>query len=120
MRGEMGLAKELAKAFEWYKKSHEAGHASGTSCLGRCYLLGDGVPKCFARANTLLSEAAGRGSKAACCTLGRSYADGLRGFPKDETMARRYYSRVASAAIDDCTDGGKEHAATWLREHPAA
>jgi hypothetical protein len=38
----------------------------------------------------------------------------------DETMARRYYSMVASAAIDDLIDGGKEEAAKWLREHPAA
>jgi len=35
-------------------------------------------------------------------------------------MARRYYSMVASAAIDDCSDAAKEEAATWLREHPAA
>ena len=25
-----GLAKDLAKAFEWYEKSHEAGHTTGT------------------------------------------------------------------------------------------
>jgi hypothetical protein len=34
-------------------------------------------------------------------------------------MARRYYSMVASATIDDYT-AAKEKAATWLREHPAA
>jgi TPR repeat protein len=72
------------------------------------------------RANTLLSDAAGRGSKRACCILGLSYADGHWGFPKDEKMARRYYSMVASAAIEDCTAAATEKAATWLREHPAA
>ena len=118
--GEKGLAKDLAKAFEWYEKSHEAGDASGTCCLGTCYLVGMGVPECQSRANTLLSEAAGRGSKLACCTLGRAYGDGLWGFPKDEKMARRYYSMVASAAIHDLTGDAKEEAATWLREHPAA
>jgi TPR repeat protein len=65
-------------------------------------------------------DAAGRGSKGACIILGDAYADGLWGFPKDETMARRYYSMVASASIDDCTAANKEEAATWLREHPAA
>ena len=118
--GLKGLAKDEAKAFEWYEKSHEAGHASGTGCLGVCYLLGYGVPKCFARANTLLSEAAGRGSTYACYQLGRAYAHGLWGFPKDEKMARRYYSMVASASLDDLTGNAKEDAATWLRAHQAA
>ena len=118
--GEKGLAKDLAKAFEWHKKSHEAGDARGTAALARCYLAGKGVPKCPMRANTLLMDAAGRGSQYACCILGRAYAEGDWGFPKDETMARRYFSMVASAAIDDCSDAAKEKAATWLREHPAA
>ena len=118
--GKKGLAKDKAKAFDWFEKSHEAGYASGTGALGRCYLNGNGVPKCFARANTLLSEAAWRGSKNACYNLGLAYAKGCLGFPKDEKMARRYYSMVASASIENCADVGKENAATWLREHPAA
>ena len=118
--GQRGLAKDVAKAFEWYEKSHEAGDASGTGALGVCYLVGEGVPKCLARGATLLSEAAGRCSKKACHNLGFVYADGRLGFPKDEKMARHYYSMVASAAIEDCTDANKEKAATWLREHPAA
>jgi hypothetical protein len=119
-RGEKGLAKDEAKALEWYKKSHEAGHASGTVGLAWCYLEGTGVPKCLVRGAMLMGDAAGRGSKRACYILGLAYAKGPWGFPKDETMARRYYSMVASAAIDDLTDGGKEIAAKWLREHPAA
>ena len=83
-------------------------------------MVGEGVPKCPMRANTLLSDAAGRDSKAACFNLGLAYADGLWGFPKDETMARRYYSMVASASIENCSVPNKEKAATWLREHPAA
>ena len=118
--GLKGLAQDDAKTFEWYEKSHEAGHASGTGGLGWCYLHGVGVPKCPMRANTLLMDAAGRGSKYACSILGDAYADGDWGFPKDEKMARRYFSMVASAAINDCDDEGKEKAATWLREHPAA
>jgi TPR repeat protein len=118
-RGQKGLAKDLAKAFEWYEKSHEAGNATGTAGLATCYLVGKGVPKCQSRANTLMSQGAERGSKNACCNLGNAYADGLWGFPKDEKMARRYYSMMASASIEDCKDAGKEEAATWLREHPA-
>jgi TPR repeat protein len=117
--GQKGLAKDFAKAFEWYEKSHEAGNSSGTGGLGECYLHGDGVPKCPMRGATLLSQAAEHGSKAACCNLGRAYAKGIWGFPKNEKMARRYYSMVASASIDDYT-AAKEKAATWLREHPIA
>ena len=119
MLGQKGLAKDAAKAFEWYEKSHEAGDPSGTGALGGCYLDGAGVPKCPMRGATLLSQAAERGSKRACYDLGRAYAAGLWGFPKDEKMARRFYSMVASASIEDCT-AAKENAATWLREHPAA
>jgi TPR repeat protein len=118
--GTKGLAKDEAKAFEWYEKSHEAGNSSGTCSLGWCYLEGNGVPKCPMRASTLMSQAAERGRKVACCTLGLAYAKGDWGFPKDEKMARRYYSMVASASIDDCSDDAKEEAAKWLREHPAA
>jgi len=118
--GEMGLAKDLAKAFEWYKKSHEAGDASGTGGLGWCYVVGAGVPKCPMHGAILIGDAAGRGSKVACYNLGDAYAEGIWGFPKDETMARRYYSMVASAALKDCSDDAKEEAATWLRAHPAA
>jgi TPR repeat protein len=121
-RGQKGLAEDDAKAFEWFEKSHEAGYASGTGGLGVCYLegTGHGVPKCLVRASTLLMDAAGRGSKVACYHLGDKYAKGLAGFPKDEKMARRYYSMVASAAIDDLTDAYIEEVATWLREHAAA
>eukprot|EP00900_Chrysochromulina_parva_P001898 jgi/Chrpa1/11709/Chrysochromulina_OHIO_Genome00022834-RA len=118
--GEKGLAKDLAKAFEWYEKSHEAGYATGTVGLAECYLVGLGVPVCLARANTLMGQAAEHGSKCACLLLGMAYVNGLLGFPKDEKMARRYFSMVASAAIDDCPNEGKEGAAKWLREHPAA
>lgn len=119
--GLKGLAIDEAKAFEWYKMSHEAGFAGGTGGLGRCYIFGDGVSECPVRGSTLLGDAAGRGSKAACYTLGRSYAEGISGFPTDEKMARQYYSMMASATISDCyvTEGiAQERIANkWLREH---
>jgi len=115
--GDKGLAEDKAKAFKWFEKSYEAGDLSGTGCLGRCYLMGKGVPACLTRGVTVMSEAATRGSKSACFILGYAYGGGLNGFPYDENMARRYYSMVASASIDDCLPVSKEEAATWLREH---
>ena len=117
--GRKGLAEDVAKAFEWFEKSHEAGYASGTGCLGECYLDGAGVPKCPMRGAVLIGRSAERGSKKACYNLGRAYAEGVWGFPEDEKMARQYYSMVASAENDDCADASKEEAATWLLAHPA-
>jgi len=104
LHGQKGLAKDHAKAFEWLSKSHEAGDASGTGELGGCYLFGWGVSKCPMRANTLLSSAAEPGSKMACANLGHRYANGLQGFPKDLELARRYYSMVATASVQDLSD----------------
>ncbi|KOO32291.1 sel1 domain protein repeat-containing protein [Chrysochromulina tobinii] len=118
--GQKGLAQDKAKAVEWYEKSHEAGHANGTVGLAWCYLHADGVPKCLVRGAMLMGQAAEHGSKYACYILGIAYAEGICGFPEDEKMARRYFSMVASASNDDCSDEEKEQAATWLRERPAA
>ena len=65
----------------------------------------------------LLAEAAGRGSAVACVTLGNAFASGRWNAPKDEHMARRWFSKVAHATIKD--DSAREIAAQWLREHPA-
>lgn len=119
--GLKGLAIDEDKAFEWYKKSHEAGFAGGTGGLGRCYIFGDGVPECPVRGSTLLGEAAGRGSKAACYTLGNCYAEGISGVPTDKNMARQYYLMMARATINDCHVKEeivqKRIADNWLREH---
>ena len=117
--GLQGLGKDAAKAAEWYKKSDEAGDASGTCGLGRCYLYGTGVSQCHSRAAVLLGDAARAGSQNACLYLGRCFADGSYGFPKDKEMARRYYSMVTSALVKDSGDSFKEEAAAWLQAHPA-
>jgi len=119
MFGRKGLAEDEAKAFEWYSKSHEAGHASGTGELGRCYLLGFGVERWPMRGLTFLAEAAGRGSKLACYCLGILYAEGAFNFPKDLKLARCYYSMVATASTNDVAPDAIAEAATWVREHPA-
>lgn len=39
--------------------------------------------------------------------LSQTYADVFWGFPKDEKTARRYFSMVATASIEDCSDVDK-------------
>ena len=118
-RGQKGLAKDEAKAFEWFTRSHEAGDAIGTSLLGTCYLYGGGIEPSHTTAVSLYTEAALGGSKGACGRLGTCYAKGINGFPKDLKLARRWYSMVATASFPDLDDDGIEQAAAWLRDHPA-
>lgn len=118
-RGEKGLPRDPAKAFDWFFKSHEAGNVTGTSGLGNSYLIGMGVEKCTALGIMHLTEAAHRGSKAACCILGSAFSKGIRGFPKDMTQARRWFSMVAVASVNDAIINAEEFAANFLRENPA-
>ena len=118
--GKKGLAQDDAKAFEWYTKSHEAGNASGTSQLGQCYLEeGWGVERSVPTAFMYLTIGAMNGSKRACSELGETHADGLHGARKNIKLAREWYSKVATAPLDDLADNYIEKAAAWVREHPA-
>ena len=92
---------------------------SGTGQLGWCYLYGRGIEKCLVRATAFLTEGALGGSKSSCYNLGIRYANGSNGFPKDLKMARRYYSMVATASVDDMSPDTIAKAAAWVREHPA-
>lgn len=118
--GTHDMAKDKARALEWYRRADAAGSARGTNRLGVYIAHGLGGATRSAHAGAvLMGEAAGRGSQDACHHLGRAFADGSWGFPKDEQMARRYYSKVVDAAIDDGLPDALETAAKWLREHPA-
>ena len=121
MVGSKGLLKDEAKAFEWFSKSHEAGCATGTNMLGRCYLLGWGVEPCNLTAMSFTTEAASRGSQLGCFNLGRLFAGDvpIDGWTKNVRIARRWYSEVATASVKDASDGIIEKAAAWLRTHEA-
>lgn len=116
--GLCSVDKDLAKGFEWFQKSDDAGDAGGTAGLGVCYLLGNGVAANMALAVTHLTRAAEQGSKRAAYELADCFTAGVHGFPKDAKEARRWYTKVASGSINDLTDEYIGKAAAWLRDHP--
>ena len=116
--GKHGLEQDYAKAFEWSQKSHDAGHASGTSILGDCYLAGRGVEKHVAFGMQLKTSAAKDGSAAACCELGDWFAEGDYVLPKNMSEARRWYSKVASCALNDIAQADREEAAPVAEKSP--
>jgi serine/threonine-protein kinase len=95
----LGLLAERAghpdSAAAWYQRA-------GTDVDAQVHLAqllddGSGVAKDVARATTLLSDAAGRGSLVAQRTLGDRYTRGLAGLPRDDAKAATWYGGAASA-----------------------
>lgn len=69
--------RNLAVAFEYYKKAAEGGSADAKCCLGVCYYLGEGTITDQAKARKWLREAAEAGNKAARTTLYLWYRNSL-------------------------------------------
>jgi len=112
--GKHGLKKNVAIAAEWFAKSHDAGEASGTACLGYCYVTGQGGMKNTAYGAVLLTEAACKGSKFAAYFLGICFAEGKFDFPKYPKQARRWYTTVGRATVNDLSSADQSKAARWL------
>ena len=115
-----GLPKDATQALAWFRRADAAGHAGGTGALGVFIAAGYGGATASAhKGAALMAEAAGRGSQMACANLGKAFAEGHWGFPKDPAMARRWYLKVAGASIKDAGDHNTVEVAQWLRDHPA-
>jgi TPR repeat protein len=64
--------------------------------LAQLFDDGSGVSRDVARATTLLSDAAGRGSVVARRALGDRYTRGLAGLPRDDAKAATWYTGAAT------------------------
>ena len=111
--------REFDKAFKWIEQSHDTGYAGGTAALGLCFLNGQGVKQDRVHGLVLMAEAAILGSQNARLNLGKYYALGFDGYPRDVKQARRWYSTVAKGTIDDIEADGLEEARAWLAEEDA-
>ncbi len=79
-------------AFEFYRKSHEAGHSVGTVNLATLYAKGLGVEVDFDQAKKLFSQAANEGNLRAIRNLGYMYESGS-GVTRDLEKAEALYKQ---------------------------
>ena len=107
------MAKDRAKAVEWYRKAAEQGNASAQNALGNCYLSGNGVTKDYAKAVEWYRKAAEQGNATAQNSLGICYYDG-NGVTKDYAKAVEWYTKAAEQGhvwgqdnLGDCYYSGK-------------
>ena len=89
-----GVAKDEAKAFEWYAKAAKQNHDKAAFEVGFAYLRGAGVSKDYDKAMTWLSTAADYNNVRAYYFLGTMYEKGS-GVPVDLEKALRWYTRAS-------------------------
>lgn len=89
-----GVAKDAAKAVEWFRKAAEAGSAKGQAALGWMYDDGEGVARDAAKAAEWYRKSAEQGNRFAQLTLGLKYTSG-DGVSKDAAKAAEWYRKAA-------------------------
>ena len=57
------------------------------------------------------------GSQSGCLRMGRYFAKGLHGLPKDAKQATKWYRKMQTCTTGTATDSAKQEAAAWLRAH---
>ncbi len=92
------VAKDAAKAEEWYLKSAKAGNRQAEFNLGLMYLNGDGVTQDLAAAKRLLTHAADAGDVRAAFQLGTMFYKGTD-VPQDFTKAYEFFLKAAMGGL---------------------
>ncbi|MBQ1258482.1 MAG: SEL1-like repeat protein, partial [Clostridia bacterium] len=90
--------KDPALAFEWYKKSSDAGYAPATYALGWCFKKGIGTEKDLKKAFSFYKLSAEMGYSYAENALGVCYHNG-EGIEKDLKEAVKRYKKAADGGI---------------------
>ena len=90
--------KDPALAFEWYKKSSDAGYAPATYALGWCFKKGIGTEKDLKKAFSFYKLSAEMGYSYAENALGVCYHNG-EGVEKDLKEAVKRYKKAADGGI---------------------
>ena len=117
-KGTRGLKKDLTQSFMWLKRAADLKDAYALRTCGIAYLKGEGVEQSNIRGCSMLSVAAGMGSEHACGILGFANAEGRYGFDKNPQEATLWFREMQTSDLRDSSEGGREEAAAWLREHP--
>jgi TPR repeat protein/serine/threonine protein kinase len=101
-----GVAQDCQKAFYWYTKAAEQGHAVAQFSLGNCYYNGSGVAQDCQKAFYWYTKAAEQGHAVAQLGLGNCYYNGF-GVAKDYKKAVYWYTKAAEQghAVAQCSLG---------------
>jgi len=116
--GDQGLKKDMTQAFTWLKRAADLKNVGGLTNCGVAYLTGKGVERSDSRGLIMLSAAATLGSEHACGILGRANAEGRHGLEKNPQEATRWYREMQKCNYRYSSEGYRERAAAWLRDHP--
>eukprot|EP00977_Amphora_coffeiformis_P015318 scaffold4510_cov183-Amphora_coffeaeformis.AAC.3 len=117
-KGMGGLRKDLKVAYQWCKKSHDAGSCYGTFRMGYHLVYGYGVEKRVTEGMMYVLMAAERGSNAAAYWLGMWFANGKYGLSQNPESAVHWLqiSLSPTCTVKTLTSDGKERAREKLRE----
>ena len=105
----LGVARDYAKAREWYEKAAANGHVGAMTSLGLLYVNGQGVARDYAKAREWLEKAAAKHHVGAMTSLGLLYVNG-QGVARDYAKAREWYEKAA--------EKGDENAMARLEQLP--
>jgi len=93
-RGGVGVAKNPAEAFKWYRKAAEKGLETAEYAIGWMYEHGEGVAKDGQAALEWYRKAADQGNRDAQYAIGWIYDQG-EGVAKDDQVAVDWYRKAA-------------------------
>lgn len=95
-QGKNGVAKDAAKAVQWFRKAASQDHLDAMTYIGFAYAEGRGVEKDGAAAVRWYRRAAERGSAYAMWRLGVHHARGI-GVPANRERARSWLRKAVAA-----------------------
>jgi tetratricopeptide (TPR) repeat protein len=96
----LNLAKDPAKAFEWFQKSASQGNLKGELELGHMYRKGDGVPKDIGKAIEWYEKVIEQEDESSLIEIANIYHDG-DDIPQDYDKAMELYKKAS--ALGDVT-----------------
>ena len=92
--GSDGFPLDYSKAFEWFTKAAEQGHAFAQNNIGLCYYYGEGVLQDYSKSFEWFEKGAEQGNEFAQINLGNCYYYG-EGAKQDYTKAVEWYIKAA-------------------------
>ena len=116
--GKYGLRQDRVQARAWYQRAADLHHVGAMAAYGDYLLKGIGGESVPALGLIYCSRAAQAGSNLAAFQLGKVYAKGRHGVPRDTVQAKHWLSQVVDGTCEHkhLKDKALEDAAALLQE----